>query len=45
MKRTQIYLTDREWKILKRYSKKVGITLSESIRRILDKYLKDYDNL
>ena len=40
MKRTQIYLTEKEHTLIRKESEKIGIKLSELIRRILDKHLK-----
>ncbi len=39
MIRNQIYLTERQVKIIKREAKDSGISMAELIRRILDKYL------
>lgn len=39
MKRTQIYLTIRQMKLLKQKALDAGVSLSELIRRILDEYL------
>jgi predicted DNA binding CopG/RHH family protein len=39
MKRTNIYLTERQIKELKKQATKIGISTSELIRRILDQYL------
>lgn len=44
MKRTQIYLTERERKKLKSEANQLGIPVSELIRRILDKYLRGKRN-
>jgi LDH2 family malate/lactate/ureidoglycolate dehydrogenase len=38
VERMQIYLSGKEKKNLKRKSKKEGISMSEVVRRILDKY-------
>lgn len=40
MTRTQIFLTDTERKLLKNSAKKLGISMAELIRRILDEHLK-----
>lgn len=40
MKRTQIYLTEKEQEYLKKEAKEIGISKAELIRRILDDYLK-----
>lgn len=40
MVRTQIYLTVNEHKLLKKEASKIGIKLSELIRRILDMHLE-----
>jgi predicted DNA binding CopG/RHH family protein len=39
MKRTNLYLTERQAKELKKQATKFGISTSELIRRILDQYL------
>ncbi len=39
MKRTQIYLTEKEKKTIKEYSTELGISKSEMIRRIIDLYI------
>ena len=39
MKRTQIYLTERQKEVLKAKSDILGISISELIRRILDDYV------
>jgi predicted DNA-binding ribbon-helix-helix protein len=36
MKRTNIYLTDRQWKELNKRANKIDISVAELIRRILD---------
>ena len=40
MIRTQICLTEKEKKTLEEESKKIGISMAELIRRILDEYFK-----
>ena len=40
MKRTQIYLTERQIEILNKESDNKGLSLSELIRRIIDGYLE-----
>ena len=42
MKRTNIYLGDIQHKRLKAMSKKMGIKVSEIIRRMIDEELKKY---
>lgn len=41
MKRTQICLTQLEYDTLKKIADRLGIGLSELIRRILDNYIKE----
>ena len=41
MKRTQIYLSETEVKIIKQYSHDLGISKSEMIRRIIDLYIEN----
>lgn len=40
MKRTQIYITEKQQKSLKKLSAALGIGVSEVIRRMLDKGIK-----
>jgi len=39
MKRTQIYLTEKEKTVIKKYANDLGISKSEMIRRIIDLYI------
>jgi len=39
MKRTQIYITNRQHKVLSEEATKKGVSLSEIIRRVLDIYI------
>ena len=39
MERTQIYITEKQQKKLKKMSKDTGLSMSELIRRALDEYL------
>ncbi len=39
MNRFHLYLTKRQKKLLKRMSKKIGISCAELIRRVLDRYI------
>lgn len=41
MKRTNIYLTDRQVKELKEIADKLGLSTAELIRRVLDLYLEN----
>ena len=41
MKRTQIYITINQSERLKERAEKIGISVSELIRRILDEYLEE----
>ena len=43
MKRTNIYLGDIQHKRLKAIAKKMGLKVSEIIRRIIDEGLKKYE--
>ena len=40
MKRTQIFLTDRQVEIIKDRAAALGISMAEMIRRILDRFLE-----
>ena len=40
MKRTQIYFTEKQLKFFKKESKKIQITSSSLIRRVLDSYIE-----
>jgi hypothetical protein len=40
MERTQIYFTKHEKKFFKEDAKKIGISMAELIRRVLDEYIK-----
>ena len=39
MKRTNIYLTERQMKALQKKADKMGLSMAELVRRILDEYL------
>jgi len=39
MHRTNIYLTERQQKALQKEAQKLGVSVAELIRRILDKHL------
>ena len=39
MKRTNIYLKAKQLSLLKKAAKKVGVSMSQLIRQILDQYL------
>ena len=41
MKRTDIYLTEKQHKVIKDLSCEKGITFSEMFRRIVDQYLEE----
>jgi len=41
MNRTQIYLTDKEQKNLKKEADEIGISKAELVRRILDKHIEE----
>ena len=43
MKRTDIYLTEIQWRKLKNISKKTGLSVSEIIRRMIDEGLEKYE--
>ena len=43
MKRKNFYLTEHQLEYLDEESKKIGITISELIRRIMDTYIKTHD--
>lgn len=40
MHRTNIYLTERQEKMLQKEATKLGISMAELIRRVLDTYLE-----
>lgn len=44
MKRTNIYLTEKENKKLLALSKESGLSLAEIVRRAIDKYLRTTSN-
>ena len=44
MKRVNYYLAIRQIEKLKEISKEEGISVSEILRRIIDKYLQQYKN-
>jgi hypothetical protein len=39
MQRTNIYLTERQMKLLAKEAEKVGVSMAELVRRILDAWL------
>lgn len=41
MKRNQIYLPEKQVKMIKKYAYELGISKSEMIRRILDGYIEE----
>jgi len=41
MKRTQVCLTENQYALLKNNSEKLGISIAELLRRILDTYYKN----
>jgi macrodomain Ter protein organizer (MatP/YcbG family) len=43
MKRTNIYLSEVQWKKLTEVAKKLGLKVSEVIRRLVDEGLKQYE--
>lgn len=45
MNRTQIYLTSRQIKVLKQIAEQKDISMSELIRRLLDKYIDEKVNI
>ena len=40
MKRTQIYLSEKELKLIKEHAAKSGLSKSEVVRRIIDYYFE-----
>jgi macrodomain Ter protein organizer (MatP/YcbG family) len=43
MKRTNIYLSEIQWKKLKAIAKETGLGISEMIRRMIDDGLRKYE--
>jgi predicted DNA binding CopG/RHH family protein len=39
VKRTNIYLTDRQMKALQKKAAKIGVSIAELVRRILDEHI------
>ena len=43
LKRTDLYITKKQYVEIKKQSEKRGITFSEMFRKIVDWYLEDYE--
>ena len=41
MKRTQVYLTEQEWKLLLEEAKERGLSMSDILRRIIDEHFEE----
>ena len=41
MHRTQVYLPDEDYRSLREFSQQRGLTMAESVRRAVERYLKE----
>jgi predicted CopG family antitoxin len=42
LRRTNLNITDEEYEFLQKYAEEKGLSMSELLRRILDKYIEEW---